>query len=118
MALAQVDDWNDAVRLRFDDPDRRNSLALDTVEQLREVLSREGHRTLVLGSTSKLAFSAGADINSPTSPTWPSGWPRNAASTLHGTAALRRNSDRLEARSKTNRGRGVTNRESALKGCD
>ncbi len=62
MTLAQVDDWNGAVRVRFDDAGRRNSLALDTVEQLRDVLIRDRDRILILGSTSTIVFSAGADI--------------------------------------------------------
>lgn len=62
MTLAQVDEWNGATRVRFDDAGRRNSLALDTVEQLRDVLARDSDRVIVLGSTTKIVFSAGADI--------------------------------------------------------
>jgi len=62
MALAQIDEWSDALRIRFDDAPRHNSLALDTVRQLHGCLTRDRHRVIVLGSTSTIAFSSGADI--------------------------------------------------------
>jgi enoyl-CoA hydratase/carnithine racemase len=57
-----TDRWCGALRVRFDSPERRNALGLDTVGALRAALESEPATTLVLGSTDARIFSAGADI--------------------------------------------------------
>jgi enoyl-CoA hydratase/carnithine racemase len=57
-----IDRWCGALRVRFDSPERRNALGLDTVGTLRSALESEPATTLVLGSSDARIFSAGADI--------------------------------------------------------
>lgn len=60
-----TDRWNDALRLRFDAPERRNSLTLNVVRGLRATLESDPTQPVVIGSTSPVIFSAGADIKVP-----------------------------------------------------
>jgi enoyl-CoA hydratase/carnithine racemase len=62
MADVLTDRWCGALRVRFDNPERRNALGIDTVEVLRSALESEPATTLVLGSTAADIFSAGADV--------------------------------------------------------
>ena len=55
------DKWNGALRLRFDDPGRRNALSLDVVRELHNQLLADPQRTVVLGSADPVAFSSGVD---------------------------------------------------------
>lgn len=60
-----IDRWHGALRVRFDNPARRNALGNDTVGALRAALEFDPETTVVLGSTDPRIFSAGADITVP-----------------------------------------------------
>ncbi|WP_153504262.1 enoyl-CoA hydratase/isomerase family protein [Cumulibacter manganitolerans] len=62
MIRAQVDDWHGARRFRLDDPPRRNSLDLATVQALRDELRGTPDAPFVLGSAADGVFCAGADL--------------------------------------------------------
>lgn len=62
MTQMLIDRWCGALRVRFDNPERRNALGIDTVGALRSALESEPATTLVLGSTDAGIFSAGADV--------------------------------------------------------
>jgi enoyl-CoA hydratase/carnithine racemase len=62
MAPVLVDRWHGAVRVRFDEPRRRNAIGLATVRAVGEALTAHPAEVVVLGSTDPEVFSAGADL--------------------------------------------------------
>jgi enoyl-CoA hydratase/carnithine racemase len=62
MAPVLVDRWHGATRIRFDEPDRRNAIGLDTVRSIKDALADRPDAVAVLGSTDPATFSAGADL--------------------------------------------------------
>lgn len=65
MTRLLIDSWNGALRSRFDAPERRNALTLSAVGELHEMLENDPTQLVVIGSTSPIVFSAGADIKVP-----------------------------------------------------
>ena len=63
MAPPLIDRWHGAVRVRFDEPRRRNPLGSDVVRALSEALSDDPAAAVVIGSTDPQSFSAGADLH-------------------------------------------------------
>lgn len=55
--------WEDALRVRFSRPARRNALTLPMVESLHDLLTDHPREILVLGSTTPGIFCGGADLD-------------------------------------------------------
>lgn len=63
LEVDRPDEANGALRIRIDAPARRNALTLETVGHLAATLKKSPSETILLGSSTGAAFSAGADLD-------------------------------------------------------